>query len=377
MLLQGIVFLDEILIPSWRSRAYTMSTFNPDQLDYVNPNSERRVCLITGGNSGIGFYTVLHLYLHGYTVYLAGRNKLRVTTAISAIEKEALERRSKYSTAQLNARHLGSLHHLSLDLLSLDSVEAATKEFKQLEKALHLLILNAGIMAVPYEKTKDGFEIQLQTSYVSHFLLTDRLIDLMTSEESDQQVRNGVLGDPASVKNRTGSIIRDPRIIFLSSIGHWFAFFPFKLDWQYNYWPNMIFTLFRYGMAKCAGIQFMKSLAIRHPSVLSVSVHPGIVLNTNLFTHLTTLPLIGTIYWILFKLFELVIGISNEEGSYSSVYCALSSNVNRDKDNGKFYTTFGVESNPSYIANNPSLIDKSWAWTVHQLDSRGHKIDSL
>lgn len=112
-----------------------MSTFNPDQLDYVNPNSERRVCLITGGNSGIGFYTVLHLYLHGYTVYLAGRNKLRVTTAISAIEKEALERRSKYSTAQLNARHLGSLHHLSLDLLSLDSVEAATKEFKQLEKA--------------------------------------------------------------------------------------------------------------------------------------------------------------------------------------------------------------------------------------------------
>lgn len=357
-----------------------MSSFDPNLLPYFNPDIERRVCLITGGNSGLGYYTVLHLYLHGYTVYLAGRNKQRVLNAIESIKKEALLRRSKYTHSQLEKRFLGSLRRLNIDLLSLDSVESAAKEFKQKEKKLHLLILNAGIMAVPYSKTNDNFEVQLQTSYISHFLLTDRLIDLMSSIESDEQIE--AAQDTSEkcdivIRNKYGSVIKDPRIIFVSSIGHWFAFFHFSLDYQFNYFPNIIFTLFRYGMAKCAGIQFMKSLSKRHPSILSVSVHPGIVLNTNLFSHLTHLPLLGTIFWIFFQIFDWFLGVSNEEGSYSSVKCSLSDAIDISEDNGKFYSTFGVETKPSYIANNQKYGEETWAWTVQQLNERGHKIESL
>lgn len=353
-----------------------MSNFDPNLLPYFNPSCERRVCLITGGNSGIGFYTVLHLYLHGYTVYLAGRNKGRVLAAIESIKLEAKDRRSKYTPLQLTKRFLGSLHHLQIDLLSLDSVEEAGKTFRNLEKSLHLLILNAGIMAVPYSKTNDGYEVQLQTSYISHFLLTDRLIDLMTSNQSDEEARNSSNGTEITM-NKFGAKVKDPRIIFLSSIGHWFTPFHFSLNSQFNYHPNIFFTLLRYGMAKCAGIQFAKSLARRHPSVLSVSVHPGIVLNTNLFSHLTNLPLIGTIYWILFQIFDWFTGVSNEEGSYATLKCALSDDLYTSRDNGKYFITYGVESTPSWIASNEKYGNESWAWTIEHLKQTGHEITSL
>lgn len=357
-----------------------MSTavFDPNLLPYYNPNKEHRVCFITGGNSGLGYFTVLHLYLHGYTVYLAGRNKQRIATAIDSLIKDAEERRKNYTPAQLKKRFLGSLNHIELDLLSLDSVENAAKEFKLKEKCLHLLILNAGIMAVPYEKSNDDFEVQLQTSYVSHFLLTDRLFSLMTSEKSDSLITSRTTqNDNFVVHNKYGSTINDPRIIFLSSIGHWFVPFHFSLDYQFNYWPNIIFTLFRYGMAKCAGIHFVKSLAKRHPSVLSVAVHPGIVLHTNLFAHLTRLPLISTLFWIMYQIFNWTSGISNEEGSYSSVRCSLSDDLDVLKDNGKYFTTFGIESSPSWIATNEKYADESWAWTVDQLKQRGHTIKDI
>ena len=357
-----------------------MSNFDPNLLPYFNPQVERRVCLITGGNSGLGYYTVLHLYLHGYDVYLAGRNKQRVLHAIDSLNKEAVARRSKYSQFQFKKRYLGTLHYIQIDLLSLNSVEEAAIEFKKREKVLHLLILNAGITATPYSKTADGFEIQLQTSYISHFLLTDRLYDLMSSPETDDQfqlMKNDSKVYNTSVVNESGLQVNDPRVVFLSSIGHWFVPFHFNLNSQFNYYPNIIFTLFRYGMAKCAGIQFVKTMAIRHPSVLSVAVHPGIVLNTNLFSHLTHLPLFGTLFWIFFQIFDWVFGVSNEEGCYSSVKASLSDEFDKSVSNGNYYVTFGVEANPSTIASNTGYGDESWAWTVKQLEERGHKISNL
>lgn len=354
-----------------------MSSFDPNLLPYINPRNERRVCLITGGNSGLGYYTVLHLYLHGYTVYLGCRNKKRVSSAIESLKKEANVRRSKYTPAQLNKRFLGSLNYLHIDLLSLDSVEEAATEFKQLEKSLHLIILNAGIMAVPYAKTVDGFEVQLQTSYISHFLLVDRLIDLMSSHKSDIEMKLASDSESCVVTNRAGATIKDPRIIFLSSIGHWLTPFHFNLNSQFNHSPNILFTLLRYGMAKCSGIQFAKSLARRHPSVLSVAVHPGIVLNTNLFNHIAHLPLIGTLYWIFFQIADLFLGVSNEEGAYASLRCSLSDDLDSKRDNGKYYVTYGVESTPSFIASNEQYGDESWAWTVEKLTNLGHEINSL
>ncbi|ODV88289.1 hypothetical protein CANARDRAFT_26444 [[Candida] arabinofermentans NRRL YB-2248] len=329
-----------------------MSQGDPDNLPYFNPSEERRVCFITGGNSGIGYYTVLHLYLHGYIVYLGGRSRTRVETAIKSIKEEAISRRSKFSSKQLNGRFLGDLKFLEIDLLNLQSVNKAAIEFKSREKQLHVIINNAGVMAQPYSKTMDNFEIQLQVNYVSHFLLTNKLLPLLEANDTIT-----------------------PRVVYLSSIGHWLCPIPVELGTQFDYRPNIIFTWFRYGLAKTAGIQFMKSLARSHPTILCFAVHPGFVMNTNLFSHFTRLPLIGFMFWVFFQIFGYIFGVSNEQGSYSTLKCVLSEELTLENDNGKYFATLGVESEPSYVARSISHGDQNWAWTVAELNKRGYSLN--
>lgn len=269
------------------------------------------------------------------------------------IRQEALRRRETQTAQTLLDRHLGEMRFIEIDLLNLLSVERAATYFKSREKKLDLLVLNAGIMAVPYSVTGDGFEVQLQINYISHFLLADRLVSMMEPPHT----------------------VKDPRIVFLSSIGHWLTPFRFKLSFRYNRTPNILFTWFRYGMAKTAGIQLMKSFAIQHPGVLCMAVHPGFVMNTNLFSHFTRLPIIGLMFWLFFQLFGWLFGVTNEEGSYSTLRCSLDKSLTPEKDNGKYFATFGIEQQPSRIAQERELADESWAWTVQELKKRGFEME--
>ncbi|GMG23648.1 unnamed protein product [Ambrosiozyma monospora] len=335
----------------FRNETRPASDFDPDNLPYYNPEIDRRVCFITGGNSGIGFYTVLHLYIHGFIIYVGGRSKQKTESAFREIRNQAKIRRGKLTLRQLDQQYLGDLKFVHLDLLDLKSVCNAVVQFKTREKYLNLLVHNAGIMAVPYSKTKDDFEIQLQTNYISPFLITDRLVNLM--EHPD---------------------VKDPRIVYVSSIGHRFAVLPINLGFDFPYKPNILFTFLRYGHAKTAGIHMAKTIAKRHPTILSVSVHPGFVMNTNLFSHFTRLPFIGTLFWIFFQLFGFFFGVSNEEGSYSTLKCGVSNDLNRDEDNGKYFATFGVETTPSRIAEKDQYSLDDWGWTVSELQRRGFQI---
>ena len=138
--------------------------------------------------------------------------------------------------------------------------------------------------------------------------------------------------------------------------------------------PNIIFTWMRYAMAKTALIQFTKMLAIKHPDVLCISVHPGLVMETNLFSYWTRLPIVGIFFWIFFQIVGYFFGVSNEQGSLATLKSALSAKLTLDKDNGKYFTTGGVESKPSYVANNLDNAASSWIWTVHELRDRGFEV---
>lgn len=330
-----------------------MTSFDPESISYFNPNVDRRVALITGGNSGVGWYTVLHLYLHGYIVYIAARSKTRVNTSINELKEEAMVIRLKYTSQQSsNERFLGELYFLEIDLLSLSSVLNAVETFKSREKHLNILINNASVMALPYSITKDGFEIQMQTNYISPFLLTTKLLPLL--ESSSELFPKG---GPA-------------KIIYLSSIGHQLAFKYFNLNSTFNYRPNIVFTWFRYGLAKTCGIHFMKMLALRNPKILCMSVHPGLVMNTNLFSYWTRLPIIGILFWCLFQIFGYLFGVSSEQGSYATVRCCLDPKLSLEEDNGKYFATNGAESEPSKIARNMNFAARTWIWTVQELSER-------
>lgn len=322
--------------------------FSPDELPYFHPRIDRRVALITAGNSGVGWYTVLHLYLHGYVVYLAGRPKTRCMKAIAEVEQEA-RRIHKTSAA---SHTLGELHFLEVDLASLASVSDAVRRFKDREINLNILINNAGVMAKPHTVTPDGFEVQLQTNYVAPFLLTTKLLPLL---------------------ERTADLyphIEPPRVLYLSLVGHQLVVRYFNLGTMLNYQPNFLFTWIRYGLAKTAGIHFMRMLALRNPRVLCVSVQPGWVMNPNYFSYWTRLPIIGIVFWCLFQIFGFFFGVTVEQGSYALLRVSLDPSLTLEADNGAHFGAFGEKADPSKVARNMDYAARSWIWTVHQMSKR-------
>lgn len=327
--------------------------FDPTTYPYYNPSVDRKVAIVTGGNSGIGFCTVLHLYLHGYIVYIAGRSKSRVTKAISELKEQAAVKQVQYLPQEARERYTGEIFFLDIDLLDLNSVIRAAEIFKSLETTLHILVNNAGVMALPFCLTKDGFEIQLQTNYIAPFLFTTRLLPLLERTAETK-----------------GNSVNPPRIVYLSSVGHHFAFRYFLMNSHFNYYPNIIFTWLRYGMAKTAAIHFMKMLALRNPSILCVSVHPGFVMNTNLFAYWTRLPIIGIVFWCLFQIFGYFFGVSNEQGALASLRGCMDPSLLVQHDNGKYFATGGVEAEPSRVARNMDYAARTWIWTLKELSDR-------
>ena len=128
------------------------------------PINPRRVAMITGGNSGIGFATVCKLAEKGFVVILASRNQQASAQAIERIH-----------AATPNA----VVESIPLELASFASVRQCVSTFHFKGYPLHILINNAG-GSVPGKQasfTADGFELTFGTNHLGHFLLTNLLLE--------------------------------------------------------------------------------------------------------------------------------------------------------------------------------------------------------
>ena len=143
----------------WHSTAREVVTGLGKRLD-------GRLCVVTGGNAGVGFAVAKALYEVGATVVLACRSEARAAAAQAQIEASA---------APVGAP--GALRIVPLDLGSLRSVEACAKRVAAMPEPLHALVCNAGIMAGPFSLTGDGHEAQFQINYLSHHHLSLLLLD--------------------------------------------------------------------------------------------------------------------------------------------------------------------------------------------------------
>jgi NAD(P)-dependent dehydrogenase (short-subunit alcohol dehydrogenase family) len=70
-----------------------------------------------------------------------------------------------------------NLRLMECDLRSFESVRKFVKLYNKEEKRLDVLICNAGIAWAPNQITQDGFNTVIQVNYLSHFLLTNLLLD--------------------------------------------------------------------------------------------------------------------------------------------------------------------------------------------------------
>ncbi|NDZ77281.1 SDR family NAD(P)-dependent oxidoreductase [Streptomyces sp. SID10853] len=123
------------------------------------PDQSGRTAVVTGANSGIGLVTARELARRGARVILACRSETRGREAEATIRADVPD---------------ADVEFVRLDLADLSSV----REFVSAVRAerLDLLINNAGVMALPYGTTADGFETQFGVNHLGHFALTGLLV---------------------------------------------------------------------------------------------------------------------------------------------------------------------------------------------------------
>ncbi|WP_434589258.1 oxidoreductase [Streptomyces sp. A5-4] len=127
------------------------------------PDQSGRTAVVTGSNSGIGLVTARELARRGARVILACRSEARG-------EKAAADILADVPDAQLT--------FMPLDLADLSSVRDFARDFAGAhpDDGLDLLVNNAGVMALPYGRTADGFETQFGVNHLGHFALTGLLL---------------------------------------------------------------------------------------------------------------------------------------------------------------------------------------------------------
>ncbi|MCJ1376985.1 hypothetical protein MMC17_000075 [Xylographa soralifera] len=312
-------------------------TFHPDSL----PNLAGKVYIVTGGNSGIGYYTVARLAQHGAHVYMCVRSRTKGSAAIAGIK-------SVYPQAHISL--------LEIDHLSLSTVVSAATFFLSKETVLHGLVNNAGIMATPFEMTNDGHEAQWQTNYLAHWVFTSHVLPLMLS---------------TSETLPSGSV----RIVNLSSAGH-FSAPKGGINFTDPSLPNSS-GMARYGQSKLANVLHAKSLNKLYgpgsPSskagkgeIWTAAVHPGLV-ETQLSARAET-----PMAWKMMIAVAGAVGLKADAdmGSWTSAFCAASPKM-RKEQSGTYFQRIAEAGWQSGMAKDMVLAAKLEAWTGKVMKKEG------
>ncbi|MDB4988239.1 MAG: short-chain dehydrogenase/reductase [Myxococcaceae bacterium] len=199
------------------------------------PQLAGKKVVITGANSGLGLASAKALAARGAHVILACRTMAKANGAVADIRAVTPD---------------ASLEPEALDLSDLSSVRTFARELTGRHAHLDVLLNNAGVMATPYTRTSDGFELQFGTNHLGHFALTGLLFDRLAKTPGARVV------NVSSVAHRIGKLrFDDP---------HW--------QQSYAKWPA-------YGMSKLSNLLFTYELARRCAvagiGVRAVAAHPG------------------------------------------------------------------------------------------------------
>ncbi len=199
------------------------------------PDLSGKIIVVTGGNSGIGYEAAIQFARKRAHVVLACRNMDKARPAADRIAALAPG---------------ASVEVMALDLSSLASVRSFAEAFKEKNPMLHILCNNAGVMAIPYSRTADGFEMQFGTNHLGHFALTGLLLDRLIAAGG-------------------------ARVVTVSSGAHRMGTIRFDdLQWEHGYrkWRA-------YGQSKLANLLFAFELERRaeaaRAKLISVACHPG------------------------------------------------------------------------------------------------------
>ncbi|KAK0666972.1 putative retinol dehydrogenase [Cercophora samala] len=298
------------------------------------PSLQGKTILITGGNSGLGKATIQALLQHSPSpparIWLASRDIDRIQSAINEIA----------SAVPLAPTIITPL---VLDLASLESVKHAAERVLRESERLDIMILNAGVMAMPVGVTQDGYEVHWGINHMGHAALTKLLMPLLLKTVDMQEVK-------------------DVRIVAVSSGGHKSSpqidFAKVKTDMNTSFW------WIRYAQSKLANILWMKALAKEYPQIKCVSLHPGVV-STNIGG-----PVVNK--YRLAKLAEWLFGwmlAKPEVGCLNQLWAAVGPSA--EVETGEYYHPVGVKGCGSAMTKDQGLVTKLLEWTEEELKAHG------
>ncbi len=147
-----------------------------------------KVVAITGTTSGTGFVCAREVAKRGATVILLNRNSERSRQAHSQL---------------LESVPGGKFDPIDCDLQSFASVQSAMEEIKSRYEKIDVLVNNAGVMALKDQATTDGYDVQMQTNAISHFLITKELFPLLKKSSQGRIVNHSSmarLGGPLKME---------------------------------------------------------------------------------------------------------------------------------------------------------------------------------
>jgi NAD(P)-dependent dehydrogenase (short-subunit alcohol dehydrogenase family) len=199
------------------------------------PDLSGKTIIVTGANSGIGYEAALQFARKHANVALACRGMEKARAAADRI-----------TLASPGAK----VEVMELDLSSLASIRNFADAFHKSHRELHVLCNNAGVMAIPYRTTADGFEMQFGTNHLGHFALTGLLLGRLLATEGARVV------NVSSSGHRMGSI-RFGDLQWKSGYSKWRAYCQSKL-------ANLLFTF-----------ELQRKLDHAGAKLISVACHPG------------------------------------------------------------------------------------------------------
>ena len=201
------------------------------------PDLTGRTAFITGANSGLGLRSAEALAARGAAVLMGCRSAERGAAALTRVAAVAT------GPAPVV---------VPLDLADLGAVKDAAAEVAGIAPALDVLMNNAGIMAVPLQRTADGFEMQYGTNHLGHYALTGHLLPRLLASSDGGRVVTTSSGAHKGAR----SLGDDPD--YRSS--------------RYHRWGA-------YSRSKLANLLFMRELGRRAAEagtrLTSVAAHPG------------------------------------------------------------------------------------------------------
>jgi len=246
------------------------------------PDQAGRTILVTGANSGLGLRSAEALASRGARVLMGCRNQEKAAAALETVKNAAADAAPEV---------------MPLDLADLDDVRACAKQLTDKLDQLDVLMNNAGVMAIPHHRTKQGFEMQFGTNHLGHFALTGLLLPILRRADA-------------------------PRVVSVSSIVHRAARIRFN-DWEekgYSRW-------FPYIQSKLANLLFTSELQRRATAadadLLAVAAHPGYAA-TSLSSGLPTVYRLGA------KVSDRLFAQPDRMGALPQLYAATMPDVGPD-----------------------------------------------